>query len=65
MKLPIFILAVLSFAPACLEAQSTTQSQITVPAATPYIIVNQDANNRVWQREQYEASPNGEIYTAS
>jgi hypothetical protein len=63
MKLPIFILAVLSFAPACLEAQSTTQSQITVPAATPYIIVNQDANNRVWQREQYEASPNGEIVT--
>jgi hypothetical protein len=59
--LALFIFAfVLNFS----EAQTpTTQSQVNVPAPTPYTIVNQDANSRVWQRQEYEAGPNGQTIT--
>ena len=36
---------------------------MNVPAPTPYSIVNQDANTRVWQRQEYEAGPNGQTIT--
>jgi len=64
MKTSILALFIFAFVLNCSEAQMpTTQSQVTVPAATPYTIVSQDANSRVWQREEYEAGPNGEIVT--
>ena len=66
MKIPILILIFLAFIGNSLEAQlPTTQSQVSVPAATPYEIVSQDANSRVWQRQEYEAGPNGEIVTCA
>jgi hypothetical protein len=64
MKIPISILVFLAFIVNGVGAQSpTTQSQITVPAPTPYLIINQDANCRVWQRLEYEAGPNGDVIT--
>jgi len=63
MKISILALFIFAFVLNCSEAQSTTQSQVNVPAPTPYTIVDQDANSRVWQREEYEAGPNGQIVT--
>jgi hypothetical protein len=64
MKIPISALILLALVANGVRAQSpTTQSQVNVPAPTPYAIVNQDANSRVWQRQEYEAGPNGEIVT--
>jgi len=69
MKIPISILLFLALVVNSLEAQSvatqgqTAQTQVTVPAPTPYTIVNQDANSQVWQRQVYEAGPNGQTVT--
>jgi hypothetical protein len=64
MKNPISIPVLLAFIINGAEAQSpTTQSQVNVPAPTPYAIVSQDANSQVWQRQEYEAGPNGQIIT--
>ena len=64
MKILILAFVLLIFVVNGLEAQSpTTQTQMNVPAPTPYSIVNQDANTRVWQRQEYEAGPNGQIVT--
>ncbi|HWY31067.1 MAG TPA: hypothetical protein VNX46_09950 [Candidatus Acidoferrum sp.] len=55
---------IMAFVANRLEAQITTpQSQTTVPAPTAYTVVSQDANSRIWQREEYEADPNGQIIT--
>jgi len=35
----------------------------TVPAPTPYRIVEIGANHRIWQRETYAAYPNGQVVT--
>src|ERR1700722_3976365 len=63
MKIPILAFILIAFVANGLKAQSTAQSQVNVPAPTSYTIVNQDANSRVWQREEYEAGPNGQITT--
>jgi RHS repeat-associated protein len=65
MKIPILILGLIAVAVSGLEAQQTTAqaqvNQLSVPTPTPYAIVNQDANSRVWQRQEYEAGPNGQV----
>ena len=68
MKILTLALGLMALVVNGLEAQQTpiTQPQVTqanVPAPTPYAIVRQDANSRVWQREEYEAGPNGQIVT--
>jgi hypothetical protein len=64
MKIPIFILVFLAFIVNGVGAQSpTTQSQITAPVPTPYLIINQDANCRDWQRLEFESGPNGDVIT--
>ena len=47
------------------EAQTigNQQTQVTVPAATPYAITAQDANSRVWQSKDYQISPSGGVIT--
>jgi hypothetical protein len=35
--------------------------QITIPSPTPYSIVAQDANSRVWERTEYELAPSGQM----
>ncbi len=34
-----------------------------VPPTTPYVITSKAANSQVWQRQWYEAAPNGQITT--
>ena len=63
MKKPISLLIFLVLGTIGLEAQSTAQSQVNVPAPTPYTVVTQDANSRAWQRQEYEAGSNGQITT--
>ncbi len=70
MKTSILALVLMALVVNSLEAQQTTAqtqaaqvTQVSVPAPTPYAIVNQDGNSRVWQREEYEAGPNGEVVT--
>jgi archaellum component FlaF (FlaF/FlaG flagellin family) len=38
-------------------------SQVSLPSATSYTVVSQNANSRVWQSESYEAGQNGLIVT--
>ena len=38
-------------------------TQITPPAAKPYIITAQDANSHVWQSTDYQMSPSGVVIT--
>ncbi|HWY32527.1 MAG TPA: hypothetical protein VNX46_17315 [Candidatus Acidoferrum sp.] len=64
MKSSILALFIFAFIMDCSEAQSpANQSQVAVPDPTPYAIVNQDANSQVWQREEYEAGTNNQIFT--
>ncbi len=70
MKTPILALGLMALFVNGLEAQQTTAptqatqvTQVSVPAPTPYAIVNQDANSQVWQRQEYEAGPNGQTIT--
>jgi hypothetical protein len=44
-------------------SDSASANQPTLPAATEYRVVDIGANHRVWQRETYEAGPNGQIMT--
>jgi archaellum component FlaF (FlaF/FlaG flagellin family) len=45
------------------KAQSiaSQQTQVVVPAATPYAIIAQDGNSRVWERTVYELDPTGQV----
>ena len=45
------------------QVPMTATPQANVPAPTDYQIVQSDGNSRVWQRETYEAGPNGGIST--
>jgi hypothetical protein len=64
MKISILGLFIFAFALNCSEAQPTAaQGQAATPVPAPYTIVSQDGNSRVWQREEYEAGPNGIIET--
>jgi len=67
MKIPILALVLIAFVVNDLNAQTAAQqtqvTQANVPVPTPYAVVRQDANTRVWQREEYEAGPNGKIIT--
>jgi hypothetical protein len=60
MKTPLhcFIFASLFGLNLC-EAQQVTTSQTSVPSPTPYSIVANDANSRIWERTNYAVSPNG------
>ncbi len=46
-----------------IRAQPTTVGQANVPPPTDYRVVQADGNSRMWQREVYEAGPNGEVVT--
>src|SRR5580658_1268469 len=68
MKLNILLLSLLTVAASnCgLRAQATATpatTQFNVPPPTPYAIVKQDANSRIWQREAFEAGTSGKIIT--
>jgi hypothetical protein len=40
-----------------------TTGATTVPAPTPYQVVDRGPSHRLWQRETYEPGPNGQIFT--
>lgn len=40
---------------------SSAGNQVNLPAPTPYSIIANDANSRVWERTVYERSPDGSI----
>jgi len=64
MKLPISALICFAFAVINLQGQSlVAQPQVNVPSPTPYIIVSQDGNSRVWQREEYAVQPGRGVVT--
>lgn len=64
MKIPISAFILLVLLETGLERQSANaQSQAVLPGSNPYTIVNQDANSRVWQRQEYETGPDGVVVT--
>jgi len=67
MKISNLIIGLLCFSVMYSQAQnasgSASANQPTLPAATEYRVVDIGANHRVWQRETYEAGPNGQIMT--
>ena len=67
MKTSSLIIGLLCFSVMYSQAQnagaSASANQPALPAATEYRVVDIGANHRVWQRETYEAGPNGQIMT--
>ena len=49
------------FAAQTTTSDPTSGQNATVPPPTPYQVVMQDGNSRVWQSEEYEMSPDGHI----
>lgn len=49
----------------CCKSQQVSANQSSVQAPTPYSIVANDANSRVWQRTVYEQGPNGQVIPKS
>jgi archaellum component FlaF (FlaF/FlaG flagellin family) len=43
------------------EAQQSTTDQSSIPSPTPYSIVANDANSRIWERTVYEQGPDGQV----
>jgi len=56
---PIHLLGIL-LASSALQAQATVNPP-ALPAPTPYAVVAQGANHRVWQCYTYEQAPDGSI----
>ena len=67
MKTSCLVSALLFFSILGTHAQFATTpanaNQSTVPAATPYRVVERGANHQVWQWETYEPRPNGAFAT--
>ncbi len=45
------------------KGQLTSPVPTSVPPPKPYVIVKQDDNSQIWQRERYSTDPNGSIVT--
>ncbi len=64
MKPPIFwAFFALLFVCARAKGQLASPGPISVPPPKPYVIVKQDDNSQIWQRERYSIDPNGCIVT--
>ena len=63
MKISKFIILLLILAGGRIVAAPalTGANQNTLPAPTPYAVIQNDANSRVWERITYEKSPTGQI----
>jgi hypothetical protein len=67
MKTLLAILVCLASASVATRAQNVSGTQSTtapqLPAPTAYHVVERGGNYNVWQRETYEAGPNGQVFT--
>ncbi len=68
MKLNTLFVTLITFLPGICGLSAQTSAVVAIPPAnvpppTPYVITSKAANSQVWQRQWYEAAPNGQITT--
>jgi hypothetical protein len=61
---PLVVVTMLLGIYGCCEAQQSATGSTSVPPPTPYSIVANDANSRIWERTAYEQGPGGQVVAA-